>query len=255
MKHPSRPPHELDPAGVLTPAQFRTGTDLWLSTRSAGGTELTSCLLAPGTTERLPAVYFPVMQVVELLSAVGVQSIRARFVVLRDEQHLRFTVALYAAGADNAVLSSYYLANRYWLLQTSPPPHAVPWAHATALKSGRNVPKNVVPRALASYWAANWADAKRYRTSAGLFTSNGQAMEGYNFAVSDFMDPLRGLNDFNNQLLAMTFGLHTFLHFDGTTDVPIASLGVMLRIANTTKNDADDEGDAFDVAIPMPPGH
>src|SRR5689334_17713407 len=114
MKTPPRPPHELDTSGVLTPTEFTAGVSLWQSIRDANSTDLTNCLLLPGTNARLPYLSFPVMQIVELVSAVGVQSIRARFVVLRDEQnHPHFSVAMYAAGANDTVLSSYYLAERY----------------------------------------------------------------------------------------------------------------------------------------------
>lgn len=260
MNPTPRPPYELDVSGVLTPTQFKDGTDLWLSTRSAGGTALTNCLLVPGGptgpsgSSRLPAVYFPVMQIVELVSAVGVQSIRARFVVLRDaNQQLRFTVALYAVGADGTVLSSYYLANRYWPKTTSPVPHANSGSRVSGLRLSRSVSKNVIPKALASYWVDNWTGS-RYPTKPDLFTSAGQPMQGYNFSVSDFMDPLRGLNNFGNQLLAMNFCLHTFLNFNGTVDAPVASLGLLLQMTNTTeKDEAGTEDELYDVAHPSPP--
>ena len=256
MKLPIRPPHELDLTGVLTPAQFKAGTDLWLSTRNAGGADLTSCLLPPNATTRLPTVYFPVMQIVELVSAVGVQSIRARFVLLRDDnQQLRFSVALHAAAADGTVLSSYYLANRYWLPKTgSPPPRTASKGLVQEFKLSRSVSKNVVPKALVSYWTDNWKDHKRYPTSPELFTSAGQPMQGYNFTVSDFMDPLRGVNEYGSQLLAMNFGLHTFLRITGATDAPIASFGVMLQMTNTTEKDEMGAGDdAYDMGNPSPP--
>lgn len=256
MKTPARPPHELDLTGVLTPDQFKEGVDLWLQTRSAGGSSLTGCLLAPDNTTRLPAVYFPVMQIVELVSVVGVQSIRARFVVLRDgQQQPRFTVALYATAADGTVLSSYYLANRYWLLQAgSPVPRSSARPLTVVLNLGSSVSKNVVPKALASYWVNNWANQKRYPTSPELFTSAGQALQGYNFLVSDLVDPLRGINEYGNQLLAMNFGLHTFLHSTGKTDAPIATLGVMLQMTGTTEKDEAGAGDdSFNMVVPSPP--
>ena len=254
MKVPSRPPHELDVSGVLTPTAFKAAADLWLTTRAAGGTALADSLLWPNKATRLSAVHFPVMQIVELVSTVGVQSIRARFVMLPDEKNLRFTVVLYAAGADGTVLSSYYLANRYWLLQSgSPAPHANPGSRVSELRLGRSVPKNVIPKSLASYWVDNWTSS-RYATSSDLFTSAGQPMQGYNFTVSDFMDPLRGLNDFNNQLLAMNFCLHTFLKFNGKADAKVASLGLLLQMTNTTeKDEAGTDDELYDMAIPSPP--
>ena len=229
MLQPPRPPHELDLTGVLTPADFKAGADLWMTTRAAGGPNLTNCLLKPGTTTRLAGVSFPVMQIVELVSAVGVLGIRARFVVLLDKQQPRFSVALYAAGANDTVLSSYYLAERYWLPGASPLPTSVPQRS----KLSRDVPKHVLPVSLAAYWLANWNDVpNRYPTSAALFTSAGQAMHGYNFALSDLMDPLRGLNEYKDQVLVMSFGLHTFLNFNGKVDAPMATFGLMLQIAN-----------------------
>ena len=255
MKVPPRPPHELDVSGVLTPTDFKDAADLWLTTRAAGGSVLADSLLVPNTATRLPAVYFPVMQIVELVSAVGVQSIRARFVMLRDDkQQPRFTVVLFAVGADGTVLSSYYLANRYWPKNSPPAPHANPRSRVPELRLGRSVSKNVIPKALASYWVDNWTSS-RYATKPDLFTSAGQPMHGYNFSVSDFMDPLRGLNDFNTQLLAMNFCLHTFLNFNGKVDAPVASLGLLLQMTNTTEKDEEGTGDdTFDVGIPCPPG-
>ncbi|MDQ2793278.1 MAG: hypothetical protein M3Y12_04615 [Bacteroidota bacterium] len=121
------PPHALEVAGVLNPTDYQGGANLWLTTRAAGGPDLTSCLLSPGTTTRLVGVAFPVMQMVELVSAVGVLGIRARFVVLPDaKQPLRFSVALFAVGANEVVLSSYYLAERYWQSGAAPLPVATP---------------------------------------------------------------------------------------------------------------------------------
>ena len=252
---PPLPPHALDVAGVLSPTDYQAAADLWMTTRAAGGPNLTNCLLVPNTTTRLPAVYFPVMQIVELVSAVGVKNIRARFVVLRDDkQQLRFSVALYAAAADGTVLSSYYLANRYWSKTDAPPSPRAASALVRPAGLGRSVSKNVIPKALASYWVDNWTSS-RYATKPDLFTSAGQPMQGYNFSVSDFLDPLRGLNDFNNQLLAMNFCLHTFLGFNGKVDAPVASLGLLLQTTNSSpKDEAGAEDELYDMAHPNPPG-
>lgn len=252
MEQSSLPPHALEVAGVLNPNDFKAGTDLWDSICKAGGADLTNCLLAPGTTTRLEGLTFPVMQIAELVSAVGVQTIRARFVVLHDaNNNLRFSVAMYTAGANDTVLSSYYLARRYWLPQAS---SVSAYVRPAPLRLNQDAPKHALPKALADYWVASWADAKRYPTSPALFTSAGQPLYGYNFALSDLMDPLRGLNDFNNQVLTMTFGLHTFLNFNGKVDAPVATLGLMLQIANLSdKDEAAVGNDAFDVGMPCPP--
>ena len=249
---PPLPPHALDVAGVLNPTDFKIGTDLWDATCRAGGPNLTDCLLNPGTTTRLTGVAFPVMQIVELVSAVGVQGIRARFVVLLDKQQKpRFSVALFAVGANEVVLSSYYLADRYWQSGAVPLAASVP----RRSKLARDVPKHELPVALAAYWLSNWNDVpNRYPTSSALFTSAGQAMHGYNFALSDFIDPLRGLNEYKDQVLVMSFGLHTFLNFNGKVDAPVATFGVMLQIANPSPKDEAGAGDnTFDVAMPCPP--
>jgi hypothetical protein len=253
MKPSPLPPHALDVAGVLNPAEFQAGTDLWDATCRAGGPSLTDCLLHPDSTTRLTGVTFPVMQVVELVSAVGVLGIRARFVVLPDDkQQPRFSVALFAVGANDVVLSSYYLAERYWQSEEAPRSSIPPQRSRLA----RDVPKHALPVVLAGYWLANWNEVpNRYPTSPALFTSAGQPMHGYNFALSDFMDPLRGLNEYKDQVLAMNFGLHTFLNFNGKVDAPVATFGVMLQIANPSPRDEAGAGnEVFDVAIPCPPG-
>ena len=253
--NPSSPiPHELDVAGVLNPTDFKAAADRWMAVRAANGSDLTNCLLVPKTTTRLSGVAFPVMQIVELVSAVGVQSIRARFVVLLDKQQLpRFSVVLYAAGANDTVLSSYYLATRYWLPEAeTAPANTAPQRS----KLGRDVPKHALPVALAAYWLANWnAVPNRYATSAALFTSADQPMHGYNFALSDLMDPLRGLNEYKDQVLVMSFGLHTFLNFNGKVDAPVPTFGLMLQMTNQSLEDEAGAGDnAFDVGVPCPPG-
>ena len=238
---------------MLAPTDFSAAADLWMSTRAAGGLNLTNCLLKPGTTTRLAGVAFPVMQIAELVSAVGVLGIRARFVVLLDrQQQPRFSVALFAVGANNTVLSSYYLAERYWQPGGYPPTASVP----RRAKVSRSVPKHALPVTLAAYWLSNWNDVpNRYPTSPDLFTSAGQPMHGYNFALSDFIDPLRGLNALGNQMLVMSFGLHTFLNFNGRVDAPVATFGLMLQIANSSsKDEAGVEDEVFDVAVPCPPG-
>ena len=249
---PPLPPHALEVAGVLNPTEFKQGTDLWDTICRAGGSDLTNCLLAPGTTTRLAGVAFPVMQIVELVSAVGVLGIRARFVVLRDKQQFRFSVALFAVGANEVVLSSYYLAERYWLPGASP--LSIPPPRRARLT--RDVPKHALPVTLAAYWLSNWNEVPyRYAISSALFTSAGQAMHGYNFAVSDFMDPLRGLNELGNQVLAMTFGLHTFLNYTGKVDAPVVTFGLMLQMAKLSDKDEAAAGDdTFDIGVPCPPG-
>jgi hypothetical protein len=250
MKPIPLPPHALEVAGVLNPTEFKAGIALWDTVCRASGADLTNCLLASGNSGRLEGLTFSVMQIAELVSAVGAQSIRARFVVLRDEgNNPRFSVAMYAAGANDVVLSSYYLARRYWL-----PEAGTAYVRPAALRLKRDAPKHALPKGLAEYWVASWADAERYPTSSALFTSAGQPLHGYNFALSDLMDPLRGLNAFNNQVLTMTFGLHTALNFNGKIDAPVATLGLMLRIASLTDKDVEDGGgDAFDVGMPSPP--
>lgn len=250
MKPSPRPPHELDPSGVLTPTEYTAAVNLWQTIRDANGADLVNCLLDPATNARLACLTFPVMQIAELVSAVGVQSIRARYVVLRDEKNRpHFSVAMYAVGANDTVLSSYYLAERYWK-----PKLSAASVRLAPLRVNRDAPKHALPKALADYWVANWADAKRYPTSSALFTSAGQQMRGYNFAVSDLMDPLRGLNDFNNQVLAMVLGLHTVLHFDGTVDAPLATLGLMLQMGRLSdKDEATGDDEIFDVGMPSPP--
>ncbi|GAC1369687.1 MAG: hypothetical protein NVSMB30_07750 [Hymenobacter sp.] len=230
--------NDLDATSIISQEQFDRYASEWLSLSSDPvGTELTHCFELPSEKARLLALSFPVMQMVELVSAVGVRSIKARFLVVRDlDNQPHFSVALFATDAQDTRLTAYYLAERYWQ----------PGGEQAA--SLRMEIANV----LARHWAANWANAGRYPLAPSLFASGYGPLRGYNFDIIDFMKPLLPLQALGDQRLLLDLGLHTYFRPGPRGDAPVATFGLMLRLTGSGVQTAGADP-SYDVAQPCPP--
>ncbi|WP_201980580.1 hypothetical protein [Hymenobacter rubidus] len=243
-------PQTIAPSQPLTISngQFNQYAANWLALFEDGaGDKLANNFLLPADGSRLPGVSFPVMSVVDLVSALGVTHIKARFLAVPDEAgQPHFAIALFAANAGNETVSAYYVSEGYWQDANLVPPLQLPVANVLAL-----------------HWANSWADAATYPITAQMFNSGTKLTEddtglhplqGYTFGVSDFLQPLQDIDDLgalDTCKLRAFFGLRTYANVG---EVPAAIFGLMLRLtdaAGALLRGAN--SDAEDMASPCPP--
>ncbi|WP_210520989.1 hypothetical protein [Hymenobacter terricola] len=232
-------PKYLDADSIISQVLFDEYTATWVKAVNdpSDGTALTKCFLTKSGS-RLGYVRFEVPQIIELMSAVGIQGIKARFLIKPDG---RFTVALFAADAQGLRLTSYYLAD-YRNEEDQQP--------ASRQAEDMNMEAANV---LAAHWQRNWANTKRFPTTRQLFASSYGPLRGYNFNVSDFMAPLMSLQpeDIDKEEFHLMPGLHSHFSSGPDNDGPVAVFGlVVTRTDNALRGSGDP---SYDVAIPSPP--
>ena len=236
-----------DSAGIISQEQFDRYAANWLEVvYNADGRTLHESFLGLGQ-EKVNAITFPLQSIVELVSAVGVHRIKARFLIQTDEATAapHFTMALFAADELGKRLSSYYVANAHWL---SAPAATAPLLPAAAPSTVGKQVANV----LAHKWAQSWANAPRVETA--MFDNAYGPMNGYTFEVGDFLAPLFKLNSLDDaSKLQVNFCLHEFSRPtpDGG-DQRASTFGLTVQVV-TTNLFGDEWGDIFDMGRPCPP--
>ncbi|MBD2722089.1 hypothetical protein [Hymenobacter armeniacus] len=221
--------------GTLAPALFDEYAAEWHSKISDVGNPDVTSYFANGDSGRLTYVYFSIQRVAELVSAVGVQHIKARFVLMPDAStgQYRFSLVLFAADKDDRQLTAYYLPDA---LQAVPPTVGEP-----------------LPGSLAGLWQAAWAEATLL-TSA-MFTTSYGVLKGYNFDLKDFLTPLfTNGQPYDKQQVRVWLGLHGYTTPD---DQPTQTFGLMVRRFDPTQGAAGQLQAAddvfFDLSTPCPP--
>ncbi|MCC3153582.1 hypothetical protein Q3A66_12140 [Hymenobacter sp. BT770] len=242
MSHVLSAGPQLVAEGIIGQELFDQYAAEWLRiSGAADGAELTASFRAPHGDLRVSAVSFPVKCIAELLSAVGVRTIKARFLMVPDE-HKRphFSVALFATDALDTRLTSYYLAEPFWKPRKDPAQDAPPL-------------RMEIANVLAAHWATQWADVARFPLTAQLFSSHYGPLRGYNFELSDFMKPLLVLDKLGDQRLLLELGLHTHYGPGPSGEVFTATFGLMVRLAGLQAEDGELDPE-YDLATPIPPG-
>ncbi len=221
--------------GILSANLFEEYTEAWNSfIATANDDELTNLFRGPHDTY-LPFVSLPQQQLLWLLSTMGMHQIKARFVLLpaASDTQARFSVALYATGEGDTPASAYYLTDAAW--QPVQPP----------FEGGE------VPLALATEWLHNWETTEL--VAPAMFATSTTPLQGYNFAVRDFIDPLLAPDSGgSDQGLRVYFGLHAYYRATEGEQAPALgqTFGLVLRLAGA------DVGKApyYDIAQAVPPG-
>lgn len=233
-----------DELHIISQQHYTDYTNAWADfVKTANADELTS-LLRPTAGQYLPCVSLPCEPLIWLLSTMGMQQVKARFALLPEASgaQARFAVALFAADENDAPVSAYYLATGTW--QPAPAPQEA--CQTQRLENGH------VPLALANAWLAGWEAATTIEPAMFDTTPTPARLQGYNFGVRDFVDPLFALKSgITDQTLQVYFGLHTYY---GATEGQAGphrrqTLGLVLGLAGTDVRDAA----YFDMAQPSPP--
>lgn len=230
----------LTSTGILiSQDQYNQYTANWLSVLSGSGPALAQAFSAPGT-ERLQSLAFPIERIKWLVSAVGVQQIKARFLLVPDaHQQLHFTLALFATDAAGERLSAYYLPEAYW--------------ETTASTATLGDP---IPSSLAATWLANWKAVQEI--TPALFATSWGPLEGYNFNVSDFVSALFSAQSLQSAKAYLGLGLHEFHAPNANAEALTRKFGLVLQLAGPGQAKLEprneDLPEFFDMATPCPPG-
>jgi hypothetical protein len=218
---------------IISPDQFNQYTENWLTVAGNPDDPALEQSFLNGDT-RVAYVSFPIERIVWLLSAVGVRQIKARFLLVPDENDLHFSIALFATDDEGTQLSAYHVADPFWSTAATPPLLGGP-----------------IPTSLADIWMANWQNLEQAVT-ADLFIAN-QAegtLQGYNFKVQDFVKLLSG-QSFEDQAVRIDLGLHEYYPAQASGDTSTKTFGLMLRLATP----GQDSPTYYDMATPCPPGN
>ncbi len=183
----------------ITPEQYDQYTAAWAALIDSGdATALEQAFEAPGGA-RLNFLNFSLDQIVALVTAPGVRSIKARFLLMPSPASgSRFSVALFAADTPakdtSEPLTPYYIP--------TPAP-----ATTTQTVEPAPGPSTQLPRAEAVRWLSDWANTTPQDFTTDIFTTDSGPLQGGNFEVSTFQDPLAAAPPYADKTLFLNLGL------------------------------------------------
>jgi hypothetical protein len=231
---------------ILSKALFEKYAADWAGLVSGGDSAALTKAFVNVHSKRIAYAAVPVDSIIGLLSAVGVQQIKVRFLLVPGSTEVaqHFSIALFAANSQGERVSAYYLVDKSWLADT-----------AAAILGER------VPQGLANLWLENWDSTKEPKVTSAMFTVPAGQLLGYNFEVKEFMTPLFKLQPFKKPAqdandkdeIRLYFGLHEYLGPDSDGTDPTKTFGLVVR-PSRPKPAAEVEEDSYDMATPCPPG-
>lgn len=227
------------PVHILDQQQFDKYAAAW-SRHVSHHQDLSSVFQQPGGGQ-MQAVRFSFDALQYLLSTVGAQRIKARF-VLQENEHSDeklFSLVLYATDAMDGRVSAYYLAQH---MSVAPaPPHAPIGTEFSVEEGGSpddqtNLLGDQIPNELVHTWLNNWQSAPL--KTASMFGSNYGPLTGYTFGIGDFLNSFFYANPYATKELLILFGLHQ--HYPAFPDCYALkqTFGLVLRIRQTGSSDA-----------------
>jgi hypothetical protein len=176
----------------ITEQQYFDYQQAWVNLIKQGDdTKLQTAFALPGV-ERITFLTFSLDQIATLVTTPGAQSIKARFLLLPDG---RFSLTLFASdsGPDNVAksLSPYYI----------PTPAAATTAPQVEPSEGPDThisQSEAVTRLTA--WLTDELTAETFNTDFG-------PLQGFNFTVSTFQDPLAAAWPYADKSLFLNLGV------------------------------------------------
>ena len=213
---------------------------------------------APGQLRQNNVGFDLADSIVPLLSTVGLRQVVARFVLLPAEvaaDSPRFRVVLYGTDGLGGRISAYYLGAATWV--------AAPKS-LQADEQPSEVLTGQVSFNLIRVWLQAWV-APTQQLSPLLFMTSYGPLQGYNFELSDFMDPLfpvkQPADPTQRLVLRLYFGLKSYYPaYPENLEQPRQTIGLVVRllVPGSKVTDGDGGGDAggpsYDMAVPVPPG-
>ncbi|MDO7851683.1 hypothetical protein [Hymenobacter convexus] len=225
--------------GLLSQDEFNQYAADWLSLVGQPDSPTLPGVFQTEAGDRVLYVSFPISRVVELVSAVGAQQVKARFVLLPAGGQKKFSLVLFAADDTQQAegrKSAYYLAEPSW-------------TSAAGSQLGE-----AVPDSLAAVWLNNWQSAAG--VAPALFATPDGPLEGYNFDLKDFVKPLFTDQPYDKQEIRLWLGLHNY-YSPANLDSLTQTFGLVVRRYDPLSAvGKGDDGDLFyDLSFPCPPVH
>ena len=190
----------------------------------------------------MQAVWFSFDTLQYLLSTVGAQRIKARF-ILQENEHSGeklFSLVLYATDAMDGRVSAYYLAQHMPITPASPPAHNSTeflFEKDNSSDDLSGLLGDQIPNELVHTWLNNWGKAPL--VTSGMFSSDYGPLTGYTFDIGDFLSSFFYASPNATKQLLLLFGLHQ--HYPAFPDCYTLkqTFGLVLRINQTSPSRAD----------------
>ena len=259
MNIPSLPRPNSSPDGIISPSEYDQAAATWLAAVSdPAGTSLAQSFV--WNKRVIGSLSFTATQIARLVSTVGATIIKARFLIMNDKKGLpHFTLALFATDTLDKRVSSYYVAEPYWLLQT-PRRDETLASKAAPTRFGRirAVARYDVPNVLAAFWQ-QWAAVKVVVPE--MFASNYGPLRGYSYGIEEFVGLLRELGSLDDEKIVLEFDLHEYYRSMPQGDQLVHTFGMllwtekgkMLHDANSKGNTGGDDPEGVNLGSPCPP--
>ena len=256
MKTSPTPTPSPTPADNITQRQYDEYAANWVAASSdPAGTVLAQSFRLGKNKPLLASLRFPARQIARLVSTVGAVHIKARFLIKVDaktkEPH--FTAALFATDALGTRLSSYYLADEYWLTKSSPKPVLKKTAAAARIQptAVRTFTRTDVPDVLSQLWMAAWAAITV--ATPPLFATTYGPLRGYTYEVNEFIIPLRPVSFkyLDDESLLLEFGLHEYYRSEPQGEALVQTFGLLLKLESNKMQVGDDP--SVNMGSPCPP--
>lgn len=221
----------------ITEQQYLDYQQAWVNLIKQGDSaKLQAAFGLPGV-ERITFLTFSLDQIATLVTTPGVQSIKARFLLMPDG---RASLTLFASdeGPENVAkcLSEYYI----------PTPAAATTAQEVEPSSG---PDTRVSAAEAAQWLNDWVQNE---LTTEPFNTDSGPLKGCNFTVSTFQDPLAAAWPYADKTLFLNLGLIPDPELTSVLVVYIAPLSS--RQQGSTEG-LPSAGRYYDKSVLCPPNH
>ena len=242
---------------LITQAEFDDYAAAWARfIDRAAADEVQRLFEAPGQQRQNNVGFDLADSLVPLLSTVGLRQVVARLVLLPAEvagDSPRFRVVLCGTDGLGGRISAYYLGAATWV------------AAPKALQTDEQPPEvldGLVSFNLVKVWLRAWMAPARQLSPHAFMTSYGP-LQGYNFELSDFTDPLfpvkQPADPAQRLVLRLYFGLKSYYPaYPENLAQPRQAFGLVVRLLAPGDKDTDGGGDAggpsYDMAVPVPPG-
>lgn len=247
---PPAPGPGANPAGIISPLEYDQYAANWLvAANDPVGTVLAQSFVL-NKKDVLASLTFPSLQIARLVSTVGAMTIKARFLIMYDARaQPHFTLALFATDALDRRVSSYYLADAYWLPK-QPRPASSPAAKPLPVRQSRirALARYDMPNVLTDRWLAAWG--KVTRVSPAFFATSYGPLRGYSYGVEEFVALLRDVELQGDENIILEFDLHDYYQSEPRGEVLVHTFGLLLW---TAAGKMDDGTEGVNMGTPCPP--
>lgn len=229
---------------TITQAQYDEYTANWAALIESGNNDaLRQAFQAPNGA-RFTFLNFSLDQVVALVTAPRVLSIKARFLLMPDSAGTpRFSAALFAA--DTPAKDTSEPLTPYYIPTPAPATTTQPVEPAPG-------PSTQLPQTEAVRWLSDWANTKPEAFTTDIFATDSGPLHGCNFEVSTFQDPLAAAWPYADKTLFLNLGL---IHDPEPTSDLVVYIGALGSRAQGSVEGLPTDDEYFNGGKACPPNH